>query len=347
MRQSWADLNFDINPNDFSNPYKVKNSVGILIFYNLYLFKKIKCFGRAETVVHVVSLKSLVLAAPFLLILKCPRLVVSVCGVGFLNRELRSSNRGNLLKKIALLILRSIDRKYKPRYIFQTDHDLYFYQKVMDRVFLNSIIIKGTPVSGRSHSVSSRFENQTSLRTIGFVGRLVQFKGVKDFFKIADALVDQHPEIQFKIFGGFDRASGDSVDKKWFSDAINKRPNVEYMGFVEESSEIWTQISLLCFPSYNEGFPRVIIECAGYGIPVCCYDIAANEFVVEGITGYKRPVGRWRELATTIRRLADFPAEFRKMSERTFEQSKTIISKEEFLEAHNLAYIVEDDYSNK
>lgn len=105
------------------------------------------------------------------------------------------------------------------------------------------------------------------------VGRITQEKG---FDYLIDAFTKSSSSSNYTlvIAGGIDHSS--EYSKQLFSKAeINK---VLFVGFVEGENlrQLYSSAALFVLPSFNEGFPLVLVEAINYKRPILASDISAN-----------------------------------------------------------------------
>lgn len=123
----------------------------------------------------------------------------------------------------------------------------------------------------------SKSYDSTTATQIAFVGRVSHEKGPDLFVDIAKRL----PQYAFSIYG-------DGPMLKEISTAAPN--NVSLMGHVNSMQGHWSQISLLCITSREEGLPLVAIEALVRGIPVVSYDIGGlSSVVIHDLNGWLIP----------------------------------------------------------
>jgi glycosyltransferase involved in cell wall biosynthesis len=131
---------------------------------------------------------------------------------------------------------------------------------------------------------------------IGFVGRLVEEKGVHAVLEVARRVTDL--PIRFILVGP------DDVDKRDAVTLGDFPANVMAVGMRDDVERWYAAFDLLVLPSHREGFPRAIMEAAAMGVPAIATDIrGCRQSVVDGITGILVPVGDTDALESEIRDL--------------------------------------------
>jgi len=119
------------------------------------------------------------------------------------------------------------------------------------------------------------FENNTNRNGALYVGRLSEEKGIK-------TLLNAWQDVSYPL-----RIVGDGPLKSMVQNSNN--PSIEYLGQLpaKSVSEQMLQASFLVMPSeWYEGFPMVLAESLGHGLPVVASNIGAmKEVVRHNITG--------------------------------------------------------------
>lgn len=127
------------------------------------------------------------------------------------------------------------------------------------------------------------------------VGRITQEKG---FDYLIDAFRSLNlSDYKLVIAGNMDHQHA-YVKKLYEKGAGN---DVVFTGFVEgeKLSQLYSCAALFVLPSYNEGFPLVLLEAMSYGLPILLSDIQANQQVkLQNVNYFK--VGNVPDLAEHI-----------------------------------------------
>jgi lipopolysaccharide/colanic/teichoic acid biosynthesis glycosyltransferase len=143
---------------------------------------------------------------------------------------------------------------------------------------------------------------------IGFVGRLVKDKGIRELVAAFIELRRSLPDLHLLLVGGFEEE--DSIDQE-IREAIHSTPGIVRVGFVSDPDPYYKLMDVVALPTYREGFPQISLEAQASGIPVVTTDATgARDSVIHGITGIVVPVGNSIALAAAIARLLADP-EFR------------------------------------
>ncbi len=106
------------------------------------------------------------------------------------------------------------------------------------------------------------------------VGRITQEKG---FDYLVDAFLQSNIEgYQLVIAGGIDHSSSYA---KNLMKKIQGHRNIIMTGYADGEflCQLYSHCKLFVLPSYNEGFPLVLLEAMSYDLPILASDIPANK----------------------------------------------------------------------
>ena len=112
---------------------------------------------------------------------------------------------------------------------------------------------------------SHRADSPSDPLTILFVGRLVREKGV---FELLDAfrMVREGRDCRLRI-AGVGPAEGDLVRR---AASLGLLQHIQFLGYVsgDDLDNAYRSADVFVLPSYREGFPLVVMEAMGYGLPI-------------------------------------------------------------------------------
>ena len=135
---------------------------------------------------------------------------------------------------------------------------------------------------------------------IGFVGRLVEEKGILDLLQAAKAVVEAIPNAQFLIVGPYDEEKPDAL-RPDVAERYGVAANCRFVGMRNDMPELYALMDVLVLPSYREGFPRAPMEASAMGVPSMATDIrGCREAVVHGENGLLFAMGDADALAQSL-----------------------------------------------
>jgi glycosyltransferase involved in cell wall biosynthesis len=143
--------------------------------------------------------------------------------------------------------------------------------------------------------------------TFGFVGRLLDDKGIRTLITAHRLLRSRIPAAQLLIAGSPDPANPASVTeleaKSW-----NEQPGIIWLGNVGDIASLWAQAHVAVLPSRREGLPLSLMEAAACGRAMIASDVpGCREIVIHEETGLLFPVNSAFALADAMGRLAGDP----------------------------------------
>ena len=117
--------------------------------------------------------------------------------------------------------------------------------------------------------------------SVGYVGRLEEEKGFRQFVEAVPLVRAQKHEVRFVVCGGGSLRT-----------LLNERRlegEIEFRGLVanDEIPTVMNELQLLVVPSFTEGFGRVILEAMACGTPVLASGVeGVKALISEGKTGF-------------------------------------------------------------
>lgn len=189
-------------------------------------------------------------------------------GLGYNFADNQSKN--TIVKKITRALLRrSLDKRKKIHLILQNkdDYKTLLSQRIIDE---NN---KAFVVNGSGVDLSHYDYSVPESHNISFVmiARLINAKGINEYYQAAKEIKSQFPQIKFKLIGSYDD-NIDSIDKALFEE-IKTSGVLDYLGQVNDVRPHIKGTSVVVLPSYyGEGVPRCILEALAMGRPVITSD---------------------------------------------------------------------------
>ena len=147
---------------------------------------------------------------------------------------------------------------------------------------------------------------------VGYLSNLYESKGILDLLEAFGQVTNLHEKVFLRLAGSW-YDDGKNTQRRFeeLMKARNLCQNVELIGFVtgEKKEEFLVATDIFVLPSWNEGFPLVILEAMAQGCPVVATnDVGAiPDIVVDGVTGILVEKQNPRELAEAITRLVEDP----------------------------------------
>ena len=143
--------------------------------------------------------------------------------------------------------------------------------------------------------------------TFGFVGRLLDDKGIRTLVAAHRLLRRRIPDANLLIAGAPDPANPASVTeteaRSW-----NDEVGIIWLGHVTDIAAFWAKAHVAVLPSRREGFPLSLMEAAACGRALIASDVpGCRELVLHDQNGLLFPVDDVMALADAMTRLAADP----------------------------------------
>lgn len=140
---------------------------------------------------------------------------------------------------------------------------------------------------------------------IGFVGRFVKDKGMRELVEAFRELSASRPDLRLLLVGDFE--GGDPVEGE-VRRYIESNPAVLRPGFVADTAPYYSLMDVFVLPTHREGFPGVPLEAQACEVPVVTTNATgAVDSVRDGITGLIVPVNDAGALTRAIESLLRNP----------------------------------------
>jgi glycosyltransferase involved in cell wall biosynthesis len=143
--------------------------------------------------------------------------------------------------------------------------------------------------------------------TFGFVGRLLDDKGIRTLIAAHRLLRARGLEIRLLIAGTPDPANPASITE---AEAVswNNEPGIYWLGRVDDIAGFWQRAHVAVLPSRREGLPLSLMEAAACGRSMIASDVpGCREIVIHEETGLLFPVDDATALAEAMHKLISAP----------------------------------------
>jgi len=139
--------------------------------------------------------------------------------------------------------------------------------------------------------------------TVGYVGRLLDDKGVQTLVRAHELLAQRGIPIVTLLAGEPDPSNPasipDQVLARW-----KRIPNLRLLGHVNDVRSVWAQAHVAVLASRREGLPKSLLEAAACGRPIIATDVpGCREIARNDLNALLIPVDNAEALAHAIERL--------------------------------------------
>jgi glycosyltransferase involved in cell wall biosynthesis len=140
--------------------------------------------------------------------------------------------------------------------------------------------------------------------TVAYAGRLLEYKGVRTLIAAHDLLRRRGRDIRLLIAGLPDAANPTSISDEEI-EAWKRRPDIAYLGFVDDIATVWASAHIAALPSRREGVPKSLLEAAACARPIVATDVPGCRAVARAqVNALLVPPDDAEALADAIERLA-------------------------------------------
>jgi len=257
------------------------------------LFLKVK-----PEVVHLVTIKPLLLGGIAASLARVPGLVVAISGLGSMFISERPFIR--FLRLCLVPLFRLALRHQNLKIITQNEDDRKIMQFMSGQPTERFLILPGSGVDLQKYKYVPESRGE---KIVLLAGRLLREKGVGEFVEASKRLRPICPGVRFVLVGSPDHANPSSYTESqlnaWQKDGI-----IEWWGPRKDMPEVLSRTHIVVLPSYREGYPKVLIEAASCGRVVVTTDVpGCRDAIDPGVTGLLVPVRNVEALMEAMQRM--------------------------------------------
>ncbi len=130
------------------------------------------------------------------------------------------------------------------------------YENVFNPELLNENLLN-------SYKLKYNFKKEDII--IGFIGRIVQDKGILELLEAWEILKVKHVNLKLLLIGPLEKRDGidNSLITKIYSDN-----RIVFTGMIYDTNIHYKLMNIFILPSYREGFPTVVLEASSMKLPV-------------------------------------------------------------------------------
>jgi glycosyltransferase involved in cell wall biosynthesis len=250
--------------------------------------------------VHHISVKPAVYGGLAAFAARIPAVVSSLTGMGY---SLASAGLGARMARLPMsLALRLLLAWRRSVLVVQNEAHratlLALAPKAADRV----VVIRGSGVDTRHFAALP--DPSARPIAIGFVGRLLADKGVRELIDAYRRLLARGVPVRLVLAGVPDPESPTSISDAEIKDWLTLS-GLTWLGQVSDVRQVWAEAHIAVLPSFHEGLPKSLLEAAACARPIVATDIpGCREVAIPGRNALLVPVGDAPALADAIERLA-------------------------------------------
>lgn len=241
------------------------------MFYNINNF--------SPDIVHGVSIKGILHSCLYSAIFRPRKLICFITGMGYFFTE-----KLNLYEKIVKYIIIKLIKfsliKKKSVLVLENNNDINFFTKFQKIDRKKILKLSGVGVNLKKFYYSEKNKKNIIL----FPSRVLKEKGIFEFYSAAEELSLKYKNWKFLIAGTIDyKKNNQFVNIKMFK----KRQKINFLGYVNNIYKLFNKSSIVCLPSYREGFPKSLIEASSSGCAIVTTDVpGCREAVKNNINAF-------------------------------------------------------------
>lgn len=247
-------------------------------------------------VIHTVSPKGNLYGGVLARVLRIPRLVQAVSGMGFL---FTGNPRGfkAALGRIYRAALGWVRRHPDIHVIVQNEDDRH--EALASRVPAPCVSL--IPGSGVDLEHFRPPPAGCERNVVLLPARVLWDKGVGEYVAAAKVLAPEFPRWRWVLAGIAGYANPAAVSMAQLEEWTREGP-LEWLGHVEDMPELMGATGIVCLPSYREGMPKALLEAAACGCAVVTTDATGcREAIIPGVTGLLVPARTVDALVAALR----------------------------------------------
>lgn len=246
-------------------------------------------------VVHLVTIKPVLYGGVAARLLRIPRTVAALTGLGRMFAE------GGDPGRIMTTALRVALAGSRTTLILQNSDDA---QRVAALSLARPGSVRLIPGSGVDPDLFA-VRAEPTVPVVLHAGRLMRAKGVGEFIEVARRLAGR---ARFAVAGYSEAGSPDAIPEADL-ERLDREGIIEWLGNRDDMPEVIAGATIVVLPtSYPEGIPKVLIEAAACGRPTVATDVpGCREICIDGETGLLVPSGDVEALTVAVQRLLDDP----------------------------------------
>ena len=133
--------------------------------------------------------------------------------------------------------------------------------------------------------------------------RMLYEKGIYEFVEAAKIIKKKNLKASFILVGDNISLNPSCIKKEeiksWIEEGL-----IDYLDYQKDIKSIYDQTTIVCLPSWREGFPKVLMEAASCGIPTITTDVpGCRDAIIDKKTGFLVPLKNPKAIAEKIEQL--------------------------------------------
>jgi len=173
------------------------------------------------------------------------------------------------------------------RVAFQNNADRYFFLGAGLVNKEKAILIEGSGINTSLFNPANYPPKEKRKVRFLYMGRLMWYKGIKEYLDSAQRLVGEHDDVEFCVLGGYDDENPQTISKSELDQYVS-HPRINYLGLKDDVRPVMASANVLVLPSDSEGLAKSLLEALAMELPIITTDIpGCQETVEDGLNGFK------------------------------------------------------------
>ena len=227
-------------------------------------------------IVHGISLKGVLYSCIYSRVFKVKKLICFITGLGyFFTNKLKKYE--SFLKYIILFIIKLSLKSKNTLLILENHTDKEFFIKKIKIKKSKIIVFNGAGVDLKKFNYK-----KIKKKIILFPARVLIEKGIREFLECAQILSKKYSDWQFYIAGTLNYKKNQSLFLK-----KSDQKNIKFLGYYKKMHKLFNQSSIVCLPSYREGFPKSLVEASASGCAIVTTDVVGcRDAIINNFNGF-------------------------------------------------------------
>ncbi len=268
--------------------------------------------------VHHVALKPSLYGSIAAIVARTPAIINAMTGLGFVFT--RGSWKSWLLQPAVSIGGRLLFNRPEMRMVIQNLDDAATLEAAGVSQRRAMTLVRGSGVSLKEFKALPEPE---SYPTIAMVSRMLWNKGVGELVEASRLLKARGLKFRIALVGMPDPENPSNISAQqlchWHDEGL-----VQWWGFRDDVSGVWSKAHVAVLPSYREGLPKSLLEAAACGRPIVATDVpGCREIVEHESNGFLVPLYDVKALADALEKLITDRDLGRRMGARSRELVET------------------------
>lgn len=160
--------------------------------------------------------------------------------------------------------------------IFSTDKSLVIHKGSSNGIDLERFNPKLIS-NAQKHSLKQELGLKQDDFVFGFVGRLVDRKGIRELYEAFSNLYNTNQKLQLLVVGPIEHSQ---ISDTSLIDKMNQHPGIHLVGTQKDVPLYLSVMDVFCLPAWWEGFGNVSVQAAAMGLPVIATDVTGSKDAV-------------------------------------------------------------------